>query len=80
MLLATADDSLLANAIAFVSPHLRNRMMDGAEWLVVANMNLWLISRFLLKFFGNPHRMGLAAVSIEGSCYNLLIDILEHCN
>jgi len=48
MLLATADDSLLANAIAFVSPHLRNRMMDGAEWLVVANMNLWLISRFFL--------------------------------
>ncbi len=48
MLLATANESLLANAIAFVSLHLRNRMMDGAECPVVANMNLWLISRFLL--------------------------------
>ncbi len=80
MLLATANGSLLANTTAFVSLHLRNRMMDGAEWLVVANMNLWLISRFFLQFFVNPHRMGLAAISIEGSCYNLLIDILEHCN
>lgn len=48
MLLATVNDSLLANVITFVSLHLRNRMMDGAELLVVANMNLWLISRFLL--------------------------------
>lgn len=48
MLLATANGSLLANAIAFVGLHLRNRMMDGAELLVVANMNLWLISRFFL--------------------------------
>jgi len=45
MLLATADDSLLAHAITFVGLQLRNRMMDGAELLVVANMNLWLIYR-----------------------------------